>query len=382
MVRTSEWPPVAGFRTFSIVPPPENRVVAVPGRVNLMGDHTDYNAGLALPMAIDRWTTVTARPNGDDVVRARSAQFDGLIEVPIDLPPDPGAVEPPWGRFVAGAVSALLAREVPFSGVDLSVESTVPPGAGLSSSTALSVGLIGALAPELDLELLEHARLALDIEARATGVPGGLMDQLVALSGREKHALLVDFATFATETVPLPPMMAVLVVHSGLMRTLAGSEYAARRAECERIAADLGLASVSRAKAAQVARLPLARHVVSENARVVGAAAALRSGDVGEVGRLMLASHASLRDDYAVSTPELDALVDALVDAGAAGARLTGAGFGGCVVAVCSSADADRVLAEATTAYQESIGAVTGFDPTSFVARAVDGARVASRRER
>jgi galactokinase len=341
----------------------------VPGRVNLMGDHTDYNRGLVLPMAIDRWCVVAAETNGERVVRARSEQYDGSVEIPLDRQLDPGEVEPAWSRFVAGAVSALHGVGARLDGVDLSIRSTVPAGAGLSSSSALSVALTFALAPGLRLDVGERAALALDAEVRATGVPGGLMDQLAALAARADHALLIDFDAFAMEPVLLPPEAAILVVHSGRARALAGSEYAARRAECDAIAARLGVGSLRRATPALVAAEPRARHVVSENGRVLATAVALRMADLATAGHLMLESHASLRDDYEVSTPDLDALVDALVGAGALGARLTGAGFGGCVVALCESAASDRVLAAATARYRST----RGLEPTGFVARAVDG---------
>jgi galactokinase len=196
------------------------------------------------------------------------------------------------------------------------------------------------------------------------------MDQVAALAGRADHALLIDFDAMSIDPVPLPPGLAVLVVHCGIARTLAGSEYASRRRECEAVAASLGLPSLRAATADQVTDSPRARHVVGENARVGAAADALRDGDHPRVGALMLESHASLRDDYEVSTPELDALVEAVCDAGAWGARLTGAGFGGCVVAVVDATRAEQVLADATDAYR----AATGVDPDGFVARAVDGA--------
>jgi len=346
----------------------------VPGRVNLMGDHTDYNRGLVLPMAINRWCDVTVTPNRARVVRARSAQLAGAVEVPLDAVVDPLTVEPPWGRFVAGAVAACRAVtsdfEAAITGVELDVTSSVPPGAGLSSSSALAVALVLSLQPGTERSVLQWAELALDAEVRATAVPGGLMDQLAALAGRDDHALLIDFDVLALEPVVMPPAAALLVAHCGKARTLAGSEYASRRAECETVAAQLGLGSLRAATREQVVDAPRARHVVSENARVLATAEALRCGDLDVMGRLMLESHASLRDDYEVSTFELDALVDAFVGAGAAGARLTGAGFGGCVVAVCAAEREEQVLADAITAYRDA----TGIEAQGFVAHAVDGA--------
>jgi len=343
-----------------------------PGRVNLMGDHTDYNQGFVLPMAIDRACTVTVDRATTPGVVARSAQLPGEVRVPVAGGAHPGSVEPTWGRFVAGVLKVLGTGGAAVPPVDLEVSSTVPAGSGLSSSSALSVALTLALSDAAGLEFteLDLARIALAAEVAATGVPGGLMDQLASLFGVAGHALLIDCRTNDVTPVEISPGIAVIVVHSGLPRTLAGSEYAARRAECEAIAARLGLASLRDATATMVDNEPRARHVVSENARVLATAKALSFGDLSVLGPLLLASHASLRDDYAVSTPELDLLVDLLVEAGAAGARLTGAGFGGCVVGLVQRNHADDVLAKATRRYTDA----TGLSPDAFVAHAVDGA--------
>jgi galactokinase len=286
---------------------------------------------------------------------------------------DPREVEPPWGRFVAGAARVLAARGASIAGGELGISSSVPAGSGLSSSSALAVALTLALADlgGLTLEPLDAAGLALAAEVEATGVPCGLMDQLAALFGRAGHALLIDCRTLTIEPVTIAPEIAVLVVHCGLPRTLADSAYASRRAECETAAARLGITSLRDATVEQVADIPRARHVVTENARVLETAAALQTGNLHALGSLLTESHASLRDDYEVSTPELDVLVQALVESGAAGARLTGAGFGGCVVALASAHDADDVLTRSITRYR----AATGIVATGFVATAVDGAR-------
>ncbi len=217
---------------------------------------------------------------------------------------------------------------------------------------------------------VDAARIALDAEVRATGVPGGLMDQLTSLLGQVGCALRIDCRSFTAEPVPLPTELAVLVVHSGRPRALADSEYAARRAACEAAAARLGIAALRDASPDQVRDDPIARHVVTENQRVDETAAALRAGDRDALTRLLLASHASLRDDFRVSTPELDALVEALVGAGAFGARLTGAGFGGCVVALAARDDVERVANEASASYRTA----TGLEPQAFPVHAVDGA--------
>ena len=338
-----------------------------------MGDHTDYNDGFVLPLAIDRACTVTAVARDGRSVVATSDEVAGRVEVAVDGSVDPRGVEPPWGRFVAGVVGALVDAGTTVAPSELTISSTVPVGSGLSSSSALSVAVTLALADGADATLsgIQVARLASAAETVATGVRGGLMDQLASVFGRAGRALLVDCRSDAVTPVAIPPGIAVLVVHCGMARTLVGSEYASRRAECEAIAAELGIPALRDATAEQVRDRPRARHVVSENARVLETAAGLPTGDLSVLGPLLLSSHASLRDDYEVSTPELDVLVETLVECGAAGARLTGAGFGGCVVALAQRNHADDVLAKATLRYR----AATGLEPQGFVARAVDGAR-------
>jgi galactokinase len=341
--------------------------------VNLIGDHTDYNDGFCLPLAIDRACTVAGGATGDGRLRLRSGVVAGDVDLPADGSADPGAVEPRWGRYVAGVLRALAERGRAPVGFEGTVESTVPPGSGLSSSSALSVASTLALAEAGGLDLadrLEVARTALAGEIAATGVPGGLMDQLASLFGVAGHALLLDCRANTVTPVPLPSTHAVLVVHSGVERTLAGSAYAERRAACEAAARRLGIPALRDATIDRVADDPIARHVVTENQRVLDFVAALDAKDVNALGPLLLASHASLRDDYRVSIPELDLLVELLVEHGAIGARLTGAGFGGCVVALVQRNHADDCAAKTTLAYQER----TGRDAEAFVVRAVAGA--------
>jgi galactokinase len=349
--------------------------VRAPGRVNLIGEHTDYSDGWCLPLAIDRECRIRHVLHTERVVRARSAELPGTVEVPLDGAPAPDS--PRWGRFVAGAIEVVRGLGHEVAGADLAVHSTVPAGAGLSSSTALSVALVLALLPpdapeHADRDLL--ARLALAAEVAATGVPGGLLDQMASLYGRAGHALLLDCRALTVEPVPVPPELAILVVHSGIARELADSEYAARRAACEAAAARIGVPALRDAAAAEVADDPIARHVVAENARVLACATALAAGELATVGEILLAGHASLRDDFAVSLPELDALVEIFVEHGAYGARLTGAGFGGCVVGLAPAARADECLAATLAGY----AARTGRTPTGFRATPVDGAGVAT----
>jgi galactokinase len=344
-----------------------------PGRVNLIGDHTDYNDGFVLPLAIGRECAVRSAPRDDGRIRL-SSQHAGMgeVEIAADGSDDPAAVRPEWGRYVAGVVRVLAERGREPVGMDGVVSSTIPPGAGLSSSAALEVSLALALcdAAGLELEPLELARACQEAEYVATAVPCGIMDQIASIAGRRDHALLLDCRSLEIEYVPLPDELDVLIVHSGKSRALAGSAYAERRAACEAVAARLGIPALRDATPELVADEPRARHVVSENARVLAAADALKAGDLETVGRLLSESHASLRDDFEVSTPELDLLVGELERAGALGARLTGAGFGGCVVAIARPGTVNDIVVESSASYR----AETGLEPMAFVCRAADGA--------
>ncbi len=250
------------------------RTYVAPGRVNLMGDHTDYNEGFVLPLAIDRACTVRVTPTGGTSVSATSRQLAGDVVVAVDGTTEPGTVEPSWGRFVAGAIRGLSEHGGRVAPAHLEIDTTVPVGSGLSSSSALAVALTLALGGER-LDRVDAARAASAAETLASGVPGGLMDQLASLFGRAGHALLIDCRTTEITPVAIPSSIAVLVVHCGMPRTLVGSEYATRRAECEAVAEALGLRALRDATAEQVRDSPRARHVVAEDARVLATADAL-----------------------------------------------------------------------------------------------------------
>jgi len=306
--------------------------VTAPGRVNLIGEHTDTTDGLVMPMAIDLATTITGTLGGAMVYLTSADEAEPAV-VALDVT-DPESASPGWARYVAGVVAELR----PAEGFTGQVTTTLPVGAGLSSSAALEVAVAVALG--FDGSSHDLARLTQRAEQRASGVPCGVMDQLASASGVAGHALLIDTHTLEVTPVRLPPDVEVRVIHSGQSRELAGSAYGDRRREVEAAQAILGtLRSITDPATVDQLDDPVlrrrARHVITENARVRSFAAALAAGDVGAAGAAMVASHASLRDDFEVSTDVLDALVDRLnATPGVHGARLTGAGFGGCVVAL------------------------------------------------
>ncbi len=309
-----------------------------PGRVNLIGEHTDYNQGLALPIAVGAGVQVCARPGheaGACVVRA-------LDLAETDRFPVAGAQRVDgWRAYVRGIVAELAAAGVALAACELEIRGDLPRGAGLSSSAALEVALALALLGLAGVEPwdpLELARLCSRVEHTWVGAESGLLDQLASLCAIPAHALLIDFASLTVAPVPLAlGGYRLITVPSGQVHALNRSGYNDRRAECRQAAEALGLTSLREATLADAASLPApldrrVRHVVSENARVLDAVAALQSGDLDHLGALLNASHASLRDDYAVSTPAVEATVAALLAAGAIGARIVGGGFGGSVL--------------------------------------------------
>ena len=316
-----------------------SQVARAPGRVNLIGDHTDYTGGLVLPMAIDRHTTIVFERSDD--VSATSSNFDG--EVRFDLPVvDAAAVQPAWGRYIAGVAAAMNERHMTPRGFTGAVATTVPIGGGLSSSAALEVA--AALAFGIDADVATIAAVCRRAEHLATNVPCGIMDQLTSLSGVKDHALLIDCHSLDVTPIRIPDSLAVWVVEIS-SRTLDGSEYPARVAQCavaEREIGPLRLADVQSAnRIVDPVVRARARHVVTENERVRQFAAALTAGDFRAAGQLMIASHASLRDDFATSTTQMDAAVEHYSQVpGVYGVRMTGGGFGGCIV-VLADAEVD-----------------------------------------
>jgi galactokinase len=323
--------------------PPERARAFAPGRVNLIGEHTDYNGGLALPFAISRGVVVDAVARDDLVIHARALDLGEDFAFAVTQ----REREHGWRAFVIGMVAELEALGVGIDGAELEIGGDLPQGAGLSSSAALEVALCLALLALAGVDpaepgRLELARVCARVENEWVGAQTGLLDQLASLYGEADAALLIDFAALRIEPVPLRlGGWRLVVLDSGERHEHAGGGYNERRAECARAAEQLGVAALSEAGATAVERLadPLrrrARHVLSENERVRAAVDALQVDDLPALGELLDASHASLRDDFEISTPAVEATVARLHDAGAAGARIMGGGFGGCVLALFS----------------------------------------------
>lgn len=353
-----------------------------PGRVNLIGEHTDYNDGFVLPMAIDRDIWMAFRPREDRTVRLWSLDFGQASVFALDAFANDASE--PWSNYVRGVAWALGEKGIALRGLDAVIQGTVPIGAGLSSSAALEVAAGLALLASAG-ETLPPEELALACQRAENAFVGnrcGIMDQFVAVLGRAGHALFLDCRTLEYRHVPLPADFRIVVANSMVKRALVDSAYNERRSQCEEAARMLGVRALRDADEAALAsarsRLSdvvyrRARHVITENARVVQAVAAMRRGEAETFGALMDASHASLRDDYEVSCRELDALVEiARRQVGCLGARLTGAGFGGCTVNLVRVDAVDAFVTALRRGYREQ----TGLDAEIYVCAAADGAGV------
>ena len=358
-------------------------VWAAPGRVNLIGEHTDYNDGFVLPLAIDRLVLAAAGRRDGGRLRLWSLQAGPPADLEL-AGIGPGRVEG-WAAYPAGVAWALAEAGAEVGGADLVVDGDVPAGAGLSSSAALECATATALA-ELagaGLDRVALAGVARRAENQVVGVPSGVMDQMVSMLGRAGHALFLDTRSLDTEQVPLPLEAAglcLVVLDTRAGHRLVDGAYADRRAACEAAAAVLGVPALRDATPSQVEAaagalgeegLRRARHVVTENARVLEAVELLWAGELDRLGPLLAASHASLRDDYEVSSPELDTAVAAAVAAGAVGARMTGAGFGGSAIALVRADLVERLGGQVRDAF-----AAAGFGPPEVATvAAADGAR-------
>jgi galactokinase len=362
-------------------------ITAAPGRVNIIGEHTDYNDGFVFPMAIDRYTVIAASPAVGKKIQLRSTLEDKPATIDLSQPLKPAA-KGAWLNYPLGVVAGFLARGQNPGGFDALIHSTVPLGGGLSSSAALEVSTATLLETITGKKLapVEKALLCQKAEHDYAGMPCGIMDQFISVMGKENHLLLLDCRSCKPELVPMSdPSVAVLITNTNVKHELTGGGYAKRRQQCEEAARILGLKSLRDADAGMLeeARGKMdevvyrrARHVIGEIERTIHAAEGVRASNWPTVGQLMYASHYSLKDDYEVSCPELDAVVE-IAEAigskgGVIGCRMTGGGFGGCAVALV---EADKVasISERVAAEYEKR---TKIKPTLFVSRPAAGATV------
>ncbi len=362
-------------------------VIQAPGRVNLIGEHTDYNDGFVLPCAINYQTVVAAAKRDDNLVRVVSVdyqdatdEFDITQEITFQQ-------DKMWANYIRGVVKFLMARGYQIGGADISVSGNVPQGAGLSSSAALEVVIGQTFKTLYNLEITQ-AEVALNgqqAENEFVGCNCGIMDQLISAEGKENHALLIDCRSLETQAVSMPEDMAVVIINSNKKRGLVDSEYNTRREQCEEAARIFGVKALRDVTIEQfndrVSELDemvakRARHVITENDRTVEAAKALSSGDMKRMGELMAQSHASMRDDFEITVKEIDTIVDIVkaVIGDQGGVRMTGGGFGGCVVSLIPPTLVEAV----TTAIAEQYEAATGLKESIYVCQAKDGAGVVS----
>jgi len=355
-------------------------IVRAPGRVNLIGEHTDYNDGFVFPMAIDRAAWIALRPRADNRIAAISIDMDDRRDFALDDLPRPTATK--WIDYLAGVAWALQERGYPLRGWEGVVGGDVPIGSGLSSSAALELAAARAFYCVSNFEW-DAAAMALACQAAENqwlGVNCGIMDQLISAAGVAERALLIDCRSLESTTAPLPAGTAVVILDTGTRRGLVDSEYNQRRAQCEAAARHFGIAALrdidlptflEREHELDPLIRKRASHVVSENARTLSARKAMGRGDADFLGQLFIASHISLREDFEVSSPALDAIVDcANAEAACYGARMTGAGFGGCALALVRADAADDFVERVAARYQ----AATGNEPALYVTQASRGA--------
>ncbi len=357
--------------------------VKAPGRVNLIGEHTDYNGGFVLPAAINYHTYIAFAPRDDRQLRLVAYNFDNeSVVVDLDAVQEQDA-NASWSNYVRGVVQEMRKQGFTLSGGDLYIAGDLHSGAGLSSSASLEMALIRALT-SLSHEQVEPTQAALMGQAAENNFVGcncGIMDQLISARGQEHAALLIDCQDLSTRAVPVPADWEILIVHSGVKRGLVDSEYNQRRQQCEQAAAFFGQTSLRGVELVQLLAAEgkldelsfrRARHVLTENQRTLDAANALSEGNLAGLVKVMAESHASMRDDFNITVPAIDTLVNILAVAGEgkAGARMTGGGFGGCVVAVAPAAVIPRLAAAVEVHYQDQTGCI----PTLIRAKASAGA--------
>jgi len=366
---------------------PPRWIVAAPGRVNVIGEHTDYNDGFVLPMAIERYAIMAAdAATAPGKISIYDTQFKENATIDISAPVTKG--QPKWSNYIRGVLAGFQNRGVKIPALDVAFLSTVPLGGGLSSSAALEVctaTLIEAATGKA-IDPVEKALLAQKAEHDFAGVPCGIMDQFISALGREGHLLLLDCRTRKTQLVPMSdPSVALLVVNTNVKHELGSGEYAKRRAECEEAAKILGVKSLRDATPDQLEKAKgkmsdvvyrRARHVIGEIERTVHAAEGIRQSNWPSVGQLMYASHAALRDDYEVSCKELDVVVEIAEDigfkGGVYGCRMTGGGFGGCAVALVKADAVEAITKKIASDYHVK----TGIEATIFASRPAAGATI------
>jgi galactokinase len=364
-------------------------VIRAPGRVNLIGEHTDYNDGFVLPMAIEPEVRIACRARNDGKMRIASTAFEGQI-VELSLQQKIVRAEPSWSNYMRGVAAEMIAAGIPLVGMDALYDNTLPVGGGLSSSAAIEVGTAHALLT-LAGETMDAGRIALlcqKAEHEYALVPCGIMDQTAVAAGKAGHAILLDCRSLAKQFVPIDPRdLRVVIVNSMVHHELSGGEYARRRRQCEEGVAyfrtlnpsitalrDVTLQQVWDAEGKLTPEVfKRCRHVVSEISRTTAAAHKLTHQFYEEVGELMFQSHQSLRNDYEVSIPELDFLVEqAMAVKGVYGARMTGGGFGGCIVSLVQPRTVETLIEHVTRAYSEQFGK----KPAAYVTTATAGAEV------
>jgi galactokinase len=358
-----------------------HRIIRAPGRVNLIGEHTDYNDGYVLPLAIEPAIWIALRPRSDRTVRAWSLDFQEIVEFDVGELSRQVHQAHGWGEYVKGVAWALVEARHRLSGWDGVIYGEVPIGAGLSSSAAIQVAVARAFADSsaLPWDAVTIARIAQRAENQWIGLHCGIMDQLASAAGRRGHAILIDCRSLELRPIPIPPGLRIVVLDTTTRRDLTSSAYNERREECDAAARAFGVGSLRDVQPAQLAARPAgmsdvafrrARHVVTENVRVTEMTSALPRGDWQRIAALMDESHRSLRDDFEVSSPALDAIVAAAWRAGSVGARMTGAGFGGCAVALVEAPRADAFVRDTLGDYRRS----TGIDGRAYVWSACEGA--------
>ncbi|MCZ4370281.1 galactokinase [Vibrio diazotrophicus] len=358
-------------------------IIQAPGRVNLIGEHTDYNDGFVLPCAIDYQAVVAASMRDDQLVRVVCVDYGNAIDE-FDLTKEITFQEHKmWANYIRGVVKCLLQRGYPIKGVDISVSGNVPQGAGLSSSAALEV-VIGQTFKELfklELSQSDIALIGQQAENEFVGCNCGVMDQMISAEGREYHAMLLDCRSLEAKAVPIPEDLAVVIINSNKKRGLVDSEYNTRREQCEEAARIFGVKALRDVTIEEFEKrkselddvvAKRARHVITENMRTCEAAKALSSNNIKRLSELMAESHASMRDDFEITVDEIDKLVEMVreVIGDKGGVRMTGGGFGGCVVALVQIELVEIVKKTVESRYEKE----TGLKESIYICKAKEGA--------